>query len=91
MEKNVIIVSEDDRNLVQRADIEASSLMNLITFMINHDVDISKERFKQYEEEYKQAFMAFESGKTMIEQKYLSKLNAKSWSLNYNNCELTYE
>lgn len=88
---NMIIVDREDCNLVQKADIESASLMNLITFMVNHNVDISKERFKQYEEEYKQAFIAFETAKSMIEKKYLAGVNAKTWNLSYDNCELTYE
>lgn len=88
---NIIIIDKMDRDRVQKADIEAASLMNLITFMINHDIDISNERFLQYEKKYQKAFFEFESAKSDIEKKYLSNLNAKSWNLSYDNCELTYE
>ena len=93
MEKNVIIVSAEDRDAVQRANIESDSLMNLITFMINHDVNISNERFKQYNENYTKAFAAFEAAKAMIEKKYLVSANikAKMWNLAYDTCELSYE
>ena len=91
MSKNIIIVSEEDRNVVQRADIEAASLMNLITFMINHDVNITNERFTEYERRYQDAFVAFEKAKANLEKKYLINLGAKSWNLNYESCELSYE
>ena len=89
MEK--IIIDSNDRDIVQRADVEAASLMNLITFMINHNMDITNERFQQYEDRYKTAFLAFEQAKSMIEAKYLTGLQAKSWKLSYANCELIYE
>ena len=54
-------------------------------------MDITNERFQQYEERYKAAFLAFEQAKSMIETKYLAGLKAKSWKLSYANCELTYE
>ena len=88
---NIIIVDEYDRDLVQRADVEASSLMNLITFMVAHDIDISNERFKQYEKKYQEAFLAFEKAKSDLENKYLKDKGAKSWNLSYADCELTYE
>lgn len=90
---NIIIVDAADRDLVQRANIESDSLMNLITFMINHDVDIGNERFKQYNENYTKAFSAFEAAKSMIEKKYLigANIKAKKWNLSYDTCELSYE
>lgn len=89
--ENIIIVDAKDRDLIQRADVEASSLMNLITFMITHDVDITNERFQQYEKRYQDAFLAFETAKSNLEKKYLTGLGAKTWNLSYADCELTYE
>lgn len=91
MSKNIIIISEEERNTVQRADIEVTSLMNLITFMINHNVNVTNERFLDYDRRYQDAFIAFEKAKSNLEKKYLTNLNAKSWNLNYDNCELSYE
>lgn len=89
--KNIIIIDEIDRDRIQKADIEASSLMNLITFMVNHNVDISNERFLQYEQKYQKAFLAFENEKFNLEKKYLTDVGAKSWNLSYETRELTYE
>ena len=89
--KNVIIVSEEDRNRVQRADIEAASRMNLIGFMISRNMDTSGEQFKKYEAEYKAAFTEFEAAKEHITNTYLNGVNATNWNLDYESCELTYE
>ncbi len=90
MAKNIIIIDANDRDIVQKADIEMNSRMNLISFMISRNMDIG-ERFKQYEDEYQKSFLAFEAAKTNIANKYLKDFGAITWSLNYENCELTYE
>lgn len=91
MAKNIIMVSEEDRNMVQRADVEMSSRMNLIYFMLSRDMDVNNEKFKKYEQEYQEMFLVFEKAKNYISDKYLKNLNATSWSLDYESCELTYE
>lgn len=87
---NIIRVTEEDRNAVQRANVEASSLANLITFMISNNMDITNERFQDYEKRYQEAYGAFEREKAKIEKKYLVGLNATSWALDYETCEITY-
>lgn len=88
---NIIKVSEEDRNFVQRADLDASSMANLLSYMMANNIDISSERFTNYEEKYKQAFLNFEKAKNYIEKKYVTPLNiATSWSLDYETCEITY-
>ena len=89
-EKNIIIVSEEDRNKVQRADIECASRMNLIAFMMNNGMSIETEQFARYQQEYQDAFVAFEAAKIEIEKKYLANLGAKNWNLDYATCELSY-
>lgn len=87
---NIIHVSEEDRNMVQRANVDSSSLANLITFMINNNVDVSNERFQEYEKRYQEAYLEFEKAKAYVEKKYLSGLNPNSWTLDYESCEITY-
>lgn len=88
---NKIIVSVEDRDMVQRADTEMSSRMNLMGFMISRNMDTSGEQFKKYEKEYKEAFLTFEAAKDHIFNTYLSNTQATSWNLDYESCELTYE
>lgn len=89
--KNVIIVSMEDRDMVQKADIEMSSRMNLMGFMISRNMDTSGEQFKKYEDEYKAAFLNFEAAKEHISNVYLNGIQATNWNLDYESCELTYE
>lgn len=93
MAKNMIMVDETDRNIVQAADVKMSSLMNIITYIQSRNIDVGAERFQKYEEDYQNAFFDFEKAKTMIFNKYLANLNEKalSWSLDYERCQLTYE
>jgi hypothetical protein len=85
------MVSEEDRNMVQRADIEMSSRMNLISFMISRNMDTSGDQFKKYEKEYQEAFLAMEAAKNYISSTYLKNMTVTSWNLDYESCELTYE
>lgn len=89
MERNVILVSEEDRNMVQRADIDCASAANLLSFMAANNIEMSSERFAEYEERYKQAFYEFTKAKQYIERKYAAPHNATSWSLDYETCEIT--
>lgn len=86
----VIIISEEDRNRLQRADTETASYLNIITHIIGNNMDISGERFAEYEKKYQQAFATFEAEKANLQRKYLSHCKASSWNLDYNTCELTY-
>ena len=89
--KNVIIISEEDRDNVQRANAECESRMNIITYILKSSIDINKERFDAYQSEYSEKYMAFEAAKLNLENKYLNGLTYNSWNLNYNTCELSYE
>jgi hypothetical protein len=87
---NIIRVTEEDRNAVQRANVDSASLANLISYMISNNMDISNERFQEYERKYQEAFLNFEKEKTNIEKKYLKGLTYTSWALDYETCEITY-
>ena len=87
---NIIKVSKEDRDIVQRANVESSSLANLISFMITNQVDINNERFLEYEKRYQEAYQNFEKEKFNIERKYLSNVTYSSWVLDYDSCEITY-
>ena len=88
--KNVIMVSEEDRNMLQRADVEMCSRKDIIAFMIGNNMDISTQRFNEYQKEYNEKYFAFEQAKTYLQTKYLSHLNVIDWTLDYNTCELSY-
>ena len=87
---NIIKVSEEDRNKVQRADVEVASYQNIISYIIANNMDISNERFKEYEKRHQDAVLAFELVKNELQKKYLSNVKASHWNLDYVTCELSY-
>lgn len=94
MENNTItvMVSEEDRNTVQRADIERSSRRDILVYLMQHpEVEISEEQKQAYQKEYDEKYFAFEQAKSMIEKKYVTpnaKENGLNWNLDYNSCKL---
>lgn len=93
MSKNIIIVTEDERNAIQKADFECSARMNLILFLMKNDIGLNNDRFIEYQNDYIKYFQAFEEAKANLENTYFKNKinNVASWSLDYDTCELTYE
>lgn len=89
--KNVIIISEEDRDNIQRAHAEAESRMNIITYILQGNIDVDKNRFDEYQNDYSEKYLSFEAEKVKIEEKYLKNLSYNTWNLNYYTCELIYE
>lgn len=90
-----IELPQDRINYIQKLDAEMSAKRSLISFMISNGMDISNERFKEYQQNYETAFLLFETAKTEIEQEYVDKnLNSSyqkklGWDLNYKTNILT--
>lgn len=78
---------------VQRADIEQSARKEIIAYILEKNLDISSERFEQYQKEYDDKFFAFEQAKQEVEQTYVLPTikNPKHWTLEYNSGLLTIE
>ena len=91
MEKKIII-SAEDRDVVQKADVEMSARLNLISFMISNNMDITSEQFNRYQEEYTKYFLEFGKAKKALENKYIVPIygtKTVEWALSYDDCELT--
>ena len=91
-----ITVPEEVRNEVQRYDIERSSRRDIIAYILSGAVNVSEERFTQYQKEYDDKFAAFEKAKKDIEINYVMPATsgkASNWSLDYSTCivTITYE
>lgn len=86
-----IIISKEDRDIVQRYDVEQTARKNLINFLLTENIN-NEERLKQFENEYIECFHNFEIAKLNIQKKYLDDKNIKytDWYLNYITCELNY-
>ena len=88
--KNVIIITAEERDAIQRADVACSAHRDIITFILSNNIDIPAERFQAYQAEYEKKFSAFEQAKEDLQQKYLAGIPAINWNLEYATCELTY-
>lgn len=76
-------------NFIQRLDIECQSYKNIISYILTHeDMDVSTERFKQYQEAYQNTLYAFEIAKQELEKKYLYNFKNPQWKLNYKNYQI---
>lgn len=85
-----IFVSDEFRDYVEALQVEKDSRANLITFMMNTNMD-NAEAFNKLQQEYLLFFMEYELAKRMIEKIYLKPKYEKirSWSLNFRSKELT--
>lgn len=85
MKTITIEVPEEVKNAVQRADIECSSRRDIITYIMEKDLNVSAERMAVYQKEYDDKYFAFESAKGDLEREYVRKAvsNPLNWSLDY--------
>ena len=88
-----INIPEEVSLLVQRADIEQTSRRNVLAYVLRFDdIDISNERFKQYQKDYEEKLFIFETTKTELVKNYIEpKIKNKkyNWSLDYNTYTIT--
>lgn len=87
MEENkeiTIEIPEAVVNFIQRLDVECQSYKSIISYILTHDdMDITTERFKQYQKDYQNTLYAFEIAKQELEKKYISYNPNQQWTLNY--------
>ena len=91
MKTITIEVPEEVKSKVQRADVECSARRDIITHILEKNLDIPKERMDAYQKEYDDKFFAFEQAKGDIEREYVRKAvkNPLNWSLNYHTNMIT--
>lgn len=73
-------------NYIQRLDTECQSYRNIISYILTHDdMDITTERFNQYQNEYINRLYVFEVAKNELEKKYIQPKTSTyiKWELNY--------
>lgn len=85
-----IIIPEELRTRVQRANVERDSRRDILLYIMSHDdIDISEERIARYQKEYDEKYLEFEQAKSIIEKEYVMPTTdgkALNWSLNYHTC-----
>lgn len=91
MKTITVEVPEDVKNTVQRADIECAARRDIITYILEQNLNVSPERMAAYQKEYDEKFFAFESAKTAIEREYVRTKVDKplNWSLDYHTNIIT--
>lgn len=91
--KKTIIISIEDRDYIQRLDIEMSARQNIISFMLSNNMNTDTEQFKNYQREYNEYFLQFDKAKNdIIVNNYIIKefpnYNNLNWTLDYNTREI---
>ena len=87
----VITIPHEEAIKVQRADVECSARRDIITHILEKNIQVPVERFNAYQKEYDEKFFAFEQAKSNIERNYVRTTvnNPQSWVLDYNTGEVT--
>lgn len=96
MEKKVkkVAVAESLANYVESLQYEVNSMMSIVSFMLERDMDTSTEAFKNWNKKYMDAFASYEAAKAELERDYIksdSELDGKSvkWNLDFETKTLT--
>lgn len=82
------------RDKTQRANIERDSRRDILLYIMENNLNISKERIANYQKEYDEKYFEFEQAKATIEKEYVQPSvnnQALNWSLNYDDCVVTIE
>lgn len=92
MNKNTIIVSQDEVDQLEKINMELNSRKSLILFLITQEIDENNHFLKKFQEEYDSYFRQFEQLKKQLQNKYLDQNNIiyHNWELNYYSRELIY-
>ena len=86
-----VTIPEEVTTMVQRADIECASRREIITYILENNLNVSMERFAAYQKDYDDKYFKFQQMKAKIEKDYVrtNVENPVSWSLNYNTNVVT--
>lgn len=89
-----ITIPAELRDKTQRANIERDSRRDILLYIMENNLNISKERIANYQKEYDEKYFEFEQAKATIEKEYVQPSvnnQALNWSLNYDDCIVTIE
>lgn len=89
-----ITIPAELRDKTQRANVERDSRRDILLYIMENNLNISKERITNYQKEYDEKYFEFEQAKATIEKEYVQPSvnnQALNWSLNYDDCIVTIE
>ena len=70
MEKT-IEVRDDLANYVESLQYEVNSMMAIMSFMLDRDMDTSTEAFQNWNRKYTEAYASYEAAKAELERDYI--------------------
>lgn len=86
MKKEIKVNEEIVLNL-QRLCAEVDSKKELLSFMIDRGFSLDNERFKEYQEQYREDYFSYEQAKKIFQKEFLEKEFGKEnlvrWNLDF--------
>lgn len=92
MKQIKIKINSEINNLLERLHYEVAARQDLLTFMIDHNMDITNSSFKAYQQEYREVYTQYNVAKKELEKQYVlpaANNEPNSWSLDFETEELT--
>lgn len=92
--KKELLINADIVLELQRLCAEVDSKKELLAFMIDKGFKLDNERFKEYQDQYREDFFAYEQAKKEFQKNYLEaefgKENLVRWNLDFdtNICDV---
>ena len=90
MKTSIIIEDREFITDLERLQNKFESYQSLLSYMINSDIDIQSDSFKNYQKEYEEVYKAFLDKKRMVERIFVRPIisHPKSWNLIFETGEL---
>lgn len=89
-----IPISPNEANYIEGLDYEQSARRDIISFMLEKNMNVNTDAFKQYQKEQSVFHAEFQMAKQEIEQRYIPeewKGHQVNWSLDYHTCIMSIE
>lgn len=90
-----INIPNDIKNLIQKFDIEAQSRKEIIEYVLLNNIDITNERFAQYQQDYDKRLYEFNVAKQELAKTYVlpevKEIDKYNWRLDYTTSILAIE
>ena len=93
MKQIIVIEDRDFINELEKLQYEVESRKFILAYMINSDMNIKSNGFKEYQEDFYKIFKNYQIKKQEVEQKFIRPKinNPKFWNLNFQSGELEIE
>ena len=78
---------------LQKADIEQQARKEIIAYILTSELDISSQRFLDYQKDFEEKLQVFNNLKRQFSEKWVKPLknDASHWEVSYETCILEVE